>query len=285
MIIVTAATGHLGQLIVDGLLAHVPAAQVAVAVRDPAKAGALAARGVAVRHADYAQPATLRAAFTGADTLVFISGSDLNGGRVAQHRAVAAAAVEAGVGRVVYTSILRAERAGSGLAAEHRATEAALAATGVPLTILRNGWYLENYTENLAPALAHGALQGAAGAGRVAAAARRDYAAAAVAVATGGDHAGKVYELAGDAAFTMAELAATVGELAGKPVAYQDLPEAAYRDALLGFGLPAPVAALLADSDTSIARGDLDVAGDDLRRLIGRPTTTLRAAVAAALAG
>jgi NAD(P)H dehydrogenase (quinone) len=283
MIIVTAATGNLGRLVVDALLAKLPATEVAVAVRDPAKAADLSARGVAVRHADYAQPATLRAAFAGADKLLLISSNELGGGRVRQHQAAVAAAVEAGVGFLAYTSVLRADRSTLGLAADHLATERAIAASGLPYAWLRNGWYLENYTENLGPALAHGAILGAAGGGKVAAAARRDYAEAAAAVLLGDGHAGRAYELAGDTAFTMAELAAEVARIAGAPVAYRDLPEAAYRDALLGFGLPAPLAGLLADSDRGISAGDLDGDGATLRALIGRPSTTLATAVAAAL--
>lgn len=284
MIVITAATGKLGHHVVDALLAKIPANQLAVAVRDPAKASAFAARGVAVRHADYDQPATLRAAFTGADKLLLISGNDLGGGRARQHQAAVAAAVEARVGHVVYTSVLRADRSTLALAADHLATERALAASGLPWTFLRNGWYIENYSENLGSALAHGAVLGAAGTGKIAAATRRDYAEAAAAVLLGDGHVGKAYELAGDHAFTMAEFAAVVSDLARKPVAYQDLPEAAYRDALIGFGLPPSFAALLADSDANIARGQLDGPGADLPRLIGRPTTPLRAALTAALA-
>ncbi|MCE9573198.1 MAG: SDR family oxidoreductase [Deltaproteobacteria bacterium] len=284
MIVITAATGHLGRHVVTALLAKVPPAQLAIAVRDPAKAQDLAAQGIAVRHADYEQPQTLRAAFAGADKVLLISGNDLGGGRARQHKAAVGAALEAGVRHLVYTSILGADRARMGLAVDHLATEQAITAAGIPATILRNGWYLENYTENLGAALAHGVILGAAGTGKVAAAARRDYAEAAAAVLTTDGHVGKTYELAGDAAFTMAELAAAVAEQAGKPVAYQDMPEAAYRDALVGFGLPAPLAAMLADSDTGITRGELASSSTDLRTLIGRPTTTLRAAIAAALA-
>ena len=284
MIVITAATGKLGHHVVDALLAKIPATQLAVAVRDPAKASAIAARGVAVRHADYAQPATLGAAFAGADKLLLISGNDLSGGRVRQHQDVIAAAVEAKVGHVAYTSVLRADRSTLALAADHLATERALAASGLPWTFLRNGWYIENYSENLGAALAHGTLLGAAGTGKIAAATRRDYAEAAAAVLVGDGHVGKTYELAGDHAFTLAEFAAAVSDLARKPVAYQDLPEAAYRDALIGFGLPPSLAALLADSDAQIAHGQLDGSGDDLRRLIGRPSTPLRSALTAALA-
>lgn len=283
MIVITAATGKLGHHVVDALLARVPASQVAVAVRNVERAADLAARGVEVRHADYERPETLRAAFTGADRLLLISSSEV-GRRERQHRAAVAAAVEAGVGFLAYTSILRADRSTLGLAAEHVATERAIAASGLPHALLRNGWYLENYSENLDAALAHGVILGAAGEGRIAAASRRDYAEAAARVLLDEGHAGRTYELAGDAPFTMRELAAIVSELAHKPVTYQDLPQTQYRDALVGFGVPAPFAEVLADSDAGIARGELDDATGDLLRLIGRATTSPRAAIAAALA-
>lgn len=283
MIVITAATGKLGHHVVDALLARVPASQVAVAVRNVERAADLAARGVEVRHADYERPETLRAAFTGADRLLLISSSEV-GRRERQHRAAVAAAVEAGVGFLAYTSILRADRSTLGLAAEHVATERAIAASGLPHALLRNGWYLENYSENLDAALAHGVILGAAGEGRIAAASRRDYAEAAARVLLDDGHAGRTYELAGDAPFTMRELAAIVSELAHKPVTYQDLPQTQYRDALVSFGVPVPFAEVLADSDAGIARGELDDATGDLRRLIGRATTSPRAAIAAALA-
>ncbi|MEZ4403686.1 MAG: NmrA family NAD(P)-binding protein [Kofleriaceae bacterium] len=283
MIVITAATGNLGRHVVDALLATRPPTDLTVAVRDPARAADLAARGVGVRRADYTEPATLRTAFAGAERVLLISSGDLAGGRAAQHQAAVEAAAAAGVRQLVYTSIYRADRSTLGLAVDHHATEQAIAAAGVPATILRNGWYLENYTEHLGPALAHGVILGAAGTGAIAAASRRDFAEAAAAVLTGDAHVGQVYELLGDHAFTMAELAAVVAEVAGRAVAYQDMPEAAYREALSGFGLPPHVAAMLADSDAGIARGELTGTSDDLRRLIGRATTPLRDAVIAAV--
>lgn len=283
MIVVTGATGKLGRHVVEGLLKKVPAREVAVAVRDPGKAADLAARGVDVRTADYTRPETLAAAFSGAGKVLLISSSEL-GQRQAQHEAVVAAAKQAGVGLLAYTSLLRAGTARISLAAEHAATEAAIRASGLPFVFLRNGWYLENYTENLAPALQHGAILGSAGEGRVAAASRADYAAAAVETLTGEGHAGRTYELAGDASFTMSVLAAEVARQSGRPVVYRNLPEKEYAAALAGFGLPRALAEMLADADVALGRGELDVAGDDLRRLAGRPTTTLSEAVAAALA-
>lgn len=281
MIIVTGATGKLGRHVIEGLLAKVPASQIVAAVRDPAKAADFAARGVQVRRADYSKPETLDAAFAGAEKVLLISGSEV-GQRVAQHQAVVNAAKKAGAKLIAYTSILRANSSRMALAAEHKATEELIRASGVPFVFLRNGWYFENYTENLAPALAHGALLGSAGEGRIAAATRADYAAAAVAVLTGSGHENKVYELAGDTPFTMAELAAEVSRQAGKPIVYKDLPAQQYQGILVGAGVPAGFAEILADSDVGVSRGDLNDTTGDLRRLIGRPTTSVADAVAVA---
>ncbi|WP_242393555.1 SDR family oxidoreductase [Anaeromyxobacter oryzisoli] len=282
MIVVTGATGHLGHLVVEGLLEKVPAREIAAVARNPDKARDLAARGVEVRQADYSKPETLGRALAGGEKVLLISSSEV-GKRAAQHAAVIDAAKRAGVRLLAYTSLLRAQTSRMALAEEHKATEAAIRASGLPHVFLRNGWYLENYTENLAPALQHGAIVGSAGTGRVAAAARADYAAAAVAVLTGAGQPKEIYELAGDVPFTMAELAAEVSRQAGKPVRYQDLPPAQYEAVLTGAGLPGPFAKILADSDVWAAQGDLDDSTGELRRLIGRPTTTLAAAVAAAL--
>lgn len=281
MIVVTGASGHLGRLVVEALLKKVPAGEIAGVVRDPGKAQDLAARGVALRRADYARPETLRPALAGADRVLLVSSSEV-GQRLAQHAAVVDAAKAAGVKLLVYTSILHADTSRLALAAEHKATEERIRASGLPHVLLRNGWYLENYTEHLAPALEHGAIVGSARDGRIAAAARADYAEAAAAVLTGGG--GKaVYELAGDHPFTMAELAAEVARQAGKPVAYRDLPPDQYQAVLTGAGLPAPYAGILVDADVQAAKGDLDDASGELRRLIGRPTTPLAGAVRAAL--
>lgn len=281
MIAVTGATGHLGRLVVEGLLAKVPARDVVALVRTPAKASDLAAKGVQVRAADYGQPTTLVPALQGVDSLMFISGSEV-GQRVAQHQALIDAAKSAGVKLITYTSILHGDRSKLLLAQEHVATERALAAAGVPFTLLRNGWYFENYTAQLGSALERG-FAGCAGTGRIAAAARADFAAAAVAVLTTPAQAGKIYELAGDHPFTMAELAGEVTKQAGKPVGYADMPPEQFRSVLLGAGLPPAFADILVDADINISRGELDDQSGDLRRLIGRPTTTLSAAVAAAL--
>ncbi len=285
MIVVTGATGQLGSLVITELLNKgVPAGQIAAVVRNPAKAAGLAARGVQLRQADYTQPEALAKAFQGADKLLFISSSEV-GGRLPQHRNVVDAARKAGVGLVAYTSILRADTSKIGLAAEHRETEALLKASGLPTVLLRNGWYTENYLASIPPALAHGAYIGSAGEGVISSAARADYAAAAAAVLTStATQAGKVYELAGEPGYTLAQLAAEISRQSGKTVPYVNLPQAEFKAALLGAGLPEGLAELLSDSDAAAASGALQGEGATLRGLIGRPSTPLVELVKAALA-
>lgn len=284
MIVVTGATGQLGRLVIEQLLQRgVPASGIVAAVRNPAKAADLATRGVQLREADYGKPETLARAFAGAERLLLISSSEL-GARLPQHQAVIAAARAARVGQLVYTSLLHAERSPLGLAAEHRATEEAIAAAGLPHVLLRNGWYTENYLASVPAALQHGAFIGSAGAGRIASATRADYAAAAAVVLTQPIGASRVYELAGDRAYTLAELVAELNRQTGKSVRYQDLPQAEFAAALVGAGLPRPVAELLADSDAGAAKGALFDDSRQLSSLIGRPTTPLAAALQAALA-
>jgi NAD(P)H dehydrogenase (quinone) len=283
MIVVTGATGQLGRLVIQALLKTQPASEVIAAVRSPEKAADLAALGVQVRRADYNEPATLDAAVEGADKLLLISSSEI-GRRAVQHRAAIEAAKRSGVELIGYTSVLRADTTPLGLAAEHRETEAALRASAVPFVLLRNGWYTENYTHSLAFALEHGAILGCAGNGRIASAARADYAEAAAIVMTRDAQAGRVYELAGDTAYALADLAAEVTRQSGKKVEYRNLSEPEYKEALIEVGLPEAVAALLSDSDTAASKGALFDDGDQLSQLLGRPTTPLAAVVAAALA-
>lgn len=282
MYAITAATGQLGRLVIDALLATVPADRIVAAVRTPAKAADLAARGVQVREADYDRPDTLAAAFAGVERVLLISSSEV-GVRAAQHRAVIDAAKAAGVELLAYTSMLHADRTPARLADEHRETEAAIAAAGVPAAILRNGWYTENKTSDLPATVARGALVGAAGEGRFSTASRADFAAAAAAVLTGEAQAGRIYELAGDGAFTMAELAAEVSRQAGRTVTYADLPEAEYKAVLVGVGLPDALSGIIANADAVAADDQLFDDGHALSRLIGRPTTPFAETVAAAL--
>jgi NAD(P)H dehydrogenase (quinone) len=284
-LLVTGASGQLGRLVLESLLETVPAERIAAIVRSQEAADRLSARGIQAHLADYGQPETLDAAMRGIDRVLLISSNDL-AARVDQHRNVIAAAKSAGVGLLAYTSLLHADTSLLGLAQAHRETEASLRASGLPFVLLRNGWYTENYTAAFPAALAHGALIGSAGAGRVASAARADYAAAAAAVLTSReDQAGRVFELAGDEAYTLPDLAAELARQSGKAIVYTDLPQEAFKAALVGAGLPEGVASLLADSDVGASKGALFHAGHELRTLIGRPTTPWPASVAAALAG
>ncbi|MGY0024614.1 SDR family oxidoreductase [Streptomyces sp. cg35] len=282
-LVITGATGHLGRLVVEGLLAAgVPAGEIAAVVRDKEKAAGLAARGVELRVADYSAPETLAGAFRSGDKVLLISGSEV-GQRVAQHQAVIDAAKAAGVASLAYTGVLGGPDADFALADEHKVTEQAILDSGLPYTFLRNGWYHENYTENLAPVLEHGAVLASAGEGRVASASRADYAAAAVAVLTSEGHEGTAYELSGDVAWSLAEYAAEVAEQSGKEIVYRAVTPEENREVLLGAGLPAPFADILVGVDTAIEQGLLARRSGDLARLIGRPTTPLADAVAAAL--
>lgn len=282
MIAITGATGQLGRLVIDSLLKIVAPAELIALVRDPAKADDLRAKGVKVRVADYSKPETLTSALAGVDRLLLISSSEV-GQRSAQHGAVIEAAKLAGVQLLAYTSLLHADTSTLGLAAEHRDTEKALVDSGLSYVILRNGWYSENYTASVAPALQHGVILGSAKDGRISSAARADYADAAAVVLTSENQAGKVYELAGNESYTLAELATEVAKQSGKDVVYNDLPEDQYKDALVGLGLPDVFAALLADSDAAAAKGDLYDQSNELGKLLGRPTTTIAQSVSAAL--
>lgn len=282
MIVITGATGKLGQHVIASLLTSVPADHIIAAVRNPAKAVNLTALGVQVRQADYNDGASLDAAFKGATKILLISSSEV-GQRAQQHQNVIDAARRAGVALLAYTSVLRADTSPLGLAAEHVITEAAIRASGLPYTFLRNGWYLENHTEHLVPVLEHGVVLGAAQNGRFSSAARADYAAAAAAVLTA-DKPQAIYELAGDHGFTLAEYAAEVARQSGKAIVYKDLPQADFKAALVGVGVPEGFADLLADSDAGAAKGALEDNGKQLSALICRPTTRLLDAVKAALA-
>jgi len=282
MIVITGASGQLGHLVIQSLLRKVPASQIVAAVRNPAKATDLAALGVQLRQADYSQPATLDAAFAGAEKVLLISSSEV-GQRTAQHRNVIDAAQRAGVKLVAYTSLLHAPGSPLALAEEHLATEAHLSAVGIPHVLLRNGWYTENYLASIPPALQHGAYIGGAGEGRIASAARADYAEAAATVLTQPDQAGKVYELAGDTSYSLAELAAELSRQAGKAIPYVNLPEAEFKATLIDAGLPEGLAFVLSDSDAGAAKGALFDEQRQLSALIGRPTASLASMVGAAL--
>ncbi|MFD0316659.1 SDR family oxidoreductase [Streptomyces flavalbus] len=282
-IVVTGATGHLGRHVIEQLLQKVPADQVTAVVRDQEKAADLAARGVRLAVADYNAPETLDGVFGAGDKVLLISGSEVDKDRVGQHKAVIDAARAAGVALLAYTSAPGSLTAA--LADDHRATEEVLTSSGLPYVLLRNGWYHENYTENLAPVLAHDAVVAAAGEGRVASAARADYAAAAVAVLTGEGHENRTYELGGDVAWSFAEYAAELSRQTGREIVYNAVSGEALVGILTGAGLPEGFASVLAGVDASIEKGELAVVSGDLSRLAGRPTTPISEAIAEALKG
>lgn len=282
-LLITGATGQLGRLVIDQVLATTPPGAVAALARSAATAADLAARGVEVRVGDYDDAGSLERALAGIDRVLLIS-SNAIGRRTPQHARVIEAARQAGVGLLVYTSLLHADRSPLGLAVEHRETEDAIRASGVPFVILRNGWYSENHTASIPTTLAHGAVFGCAGDGRFSAASRADYAAAAAVALTAEGHTGRVYELAGDDAYTLADFAAEVARAAGRAVSYRNLLQAEFDAALRAAGLPDAVAAMLAESDTGAAAGALHDDSRQLSALIGRPTTPLATTVATALA-
>lgn len=274
MIAITGATGQLGQHVIESLLKTVPASQIVAIVRNPAKATALSQQGITVRQADYSDEAAFTTALQDIDKLLLISSSEV-GQRAPQHRNVINAAKAAHVKFIAYTSLLHADTSPLGLADEHVATEQMLAESGIAYALLRNGWYTENYLASAPAALEHGVFIGAAGEGKIASATRADYAAAAARVISEDGHAGKTYQLAGDAGWTLSQLAAELAKQSGKKVVYQNQSEADFAAALKGVGLPAGLADMLADSDTGASKGGLFDDSHTLSKLIGRPTTSL----------
>lgn len=281
--LVTGASGQLGRLVIAALRERVAPGQILGLVRRPEDAAVLEAQGLGARLGDYDDADSLTAAFAGIDRLLLISGSAV-GQRARQHGNVVAAAKAAGVGFIAYTSILNAQGSAMALAAEHKATETMIIESGIAHTFLRNGWYSENLLASLATDLSLGKHFGAAGEGRFSTAPRHDYAEAAAVALAGAGHAGKTYELAGDASVTLAEFAALLSQAAGKTAAYVDMPEADYAAALIGAGLPEGFAKILADSDAQAAKGALYDASHTLSALIGHPTEPMAETIARALA-
>ncbi len=282
-LLVTAASGHLGRLVVDALLERgVPASDVVAGVRTPAKASDLADRGIRVVEFDYARPETLAPALDGVTRVLLISGTDAD--RVAGHGNVVDAARAAGVERLVYTSAPRNDEIDYALGADHNATEALIAASGVEATILRNNWYTENYLDAVARAAETGEIVAAVGDARVASASRRDYAEAAAIALVGDELRGQTLELGGDVAWTYDELAVAASEVVGRPVTYTAVTVAQLAAGLEAAGLDAGTAAFVAGIDDAIARGALGQTDGTLSRLLGRPTTPLVEGLRAGLA-
>lgn len=282
MIAITGATGQLGRKVIQQLLKTLPASQLTALVRDPASAVNKLPDGIILREADYNRPETLAPALQGIEKLLLISSSEV-GKRDAQHGSVIDAAVQAGVKFIAYTSLLHADTSPLGLATEHRATEARLAKSGIGYALLRNGWYSENYAASIAPALSHHAFIGATGEGRIASASRQDYAEAAASVITADHQAGKVYELAGDSAYTLQQFSDEIARLSGEKVEYINLSQSEFSAALKQAGLPDGLADMLADSDAGAAQGGLFDDSKTLSQLIGRATTPFSQTIAESL--
>ena len=283
-ILVSGASGQLGRLTIDALLKRVPATQIYALVRSDKAAADLATLGVNLRIGDYRDPASLDNALNGIDRALLISSNDL-GNRSDQHDNVIEAARRQKVGLIAYTSLLHAGVSKLGIAGEHRETEAALGESGVPYVVLRNGWYTENYAAGIPAALAHNALAGSACEGRISSAARADYAeAAAIVLSADQIESGRIYELAGDDSYTLTEFAQEISAQTRKEIPYANLPESEFKGMLLDAGLPAPLAELLVDSDARAAEGALFDDNRELSKLLGRPTTSWKATIAAALA-
>ena len=284
MILVTGASGHLGHLVIQELLKTVPASQIVAGARNLAKVQDLAASGIQLRELDYDRPDTIQKAVGGVTRILLISASEV-GKRVAQHKNVIEVVKQlSGLQLFAYTSILRTDNSPLMLAEEHRATEQLIQDAKLPYVFLRNGWYSENYTENLAPVLQHGAVVGAAKDGKFSFASRLDYATAAAKILSSDGHAGKVYELAGDVAFTLTEYAALVAKESGKSIVYQDMTEADFKSLLINVGLPDVVAGMLSNSDVAASKGALFDDSKTLSKLIGRPTTPLAESIKAGIA-
>ena len=283
-ILVTGASGHLGRLVVESLLNRGVAAENIVAgARNPERIADLAARGIHTVALDYTDTASIDAALEGVDHVLLVSSSEV-GQRAAQHSNVITAAVKAGVEHLVYTSAPAATTSALILAPEHKATEEAIVASGIPATILRNGWYSENYAGNVAQAAATGELVASVGDGRVASASRKDFAEAAAVVLSEPGHVGKIYELSGDVAWDYTELASVLSTISGVDVAYRAVTPDEHAAILSAAGLDEGAIGFVVGLDANTRDGLLGVTTGDLSRLIGRPTTPLAEGLAAAVA-
>ena len=278
-IAITGATGQLGNFVVEQLKNRVSSDSIVALARNTEKASAL---GVEVRKFDYSKPEILTNALQGIDRLLLISGSEL-GKRTEQHINVINAAKEAGVDWIVYTSLLHLETSSLNLAGEHLATEKALKESGIDYTLLRNGWYSENYTASIPGAIGGGAFLGSAGKGKIASAPRADYAEAAAIVIADEGHKGKTYELAGDSYYTLQDLAGIISEQCGKTIPYNNIPEEEYANILKNIGLPDGLALGLASWDVSASKDDLFDDSYQLSKILGRPTTPIAESVKIAL--
>lgn len=277
--VITGATGQLGNLVVQNLLERgVKAGDIVATGRSLDRLEALRALGLRTAVLDYNNPAD--GVINAGDTVLLISGSEV-GQRIAQHGNVVAAARAAGAARIVYTSVVRADATSLLVAPKHAATEDAIKDSGLAYTFLRNGWYHDNYQPAFEQARQTGVVVSSARDGRVSSASRADYAeAAAVAlIGTGPDNA--TYELGGDTAWTMRDLAETFAEVLGQQVSLHEVTTDEHVSVLRGAGLDDGTIGFITTLDSNTADDTLLVTSGDLSRLIGRRTTPIAEAVRA----
>ena len=267
-IAITGATGHFGTIALNLLKAK--HANVIALVRSPEKIS-----GVEARKFDYSKTEGQVEALQGVDTLILVSSNEI-GQRFVQHNNVIKAAKKAGVKHTIYTSLLGAtnDNTVKSLAGEYVETEAALKASGITYTILRNGWYTENYTASIPAALANNAFYGSAKNGKISSVLR---------VALSEGHENQTYELAGSTSWTLTDLAAEISKQTGKEIPYVDIPAEDYAAALVKAGLDESLAGLIAQWDVDASNGALFSEDKTLEKLLGRPTAGLDVAVKQAL--
>lgn len=277
MILVTGANGHLGRAIVDRLLTVLPTEQLAVSVREPARASELAERGVTVRRGDFANPTGLADTFAGVERLLLISTDVVGPERVQLHCHAIAAARQAQVRHLLYTSIVDPDPASPfAAAADHAATEQAIRDSGLPFTMLRNGLYMDTLPLLVGGAFAGGAIDAPADA-PVAYVARADLAEATANLLAAGGHIGEVLDLTGGEALDLAQVGAVVAALLGRPVERRVLSDDAYRAQMTAAGVPAAGVETLLNIFAAIRQGRFAAVSLALSALLGRAPQTAEA--------
>ncbi len=279
-LLVTGASGHLGGRVLAHLLNthNIPAEQIIATTRNPASLAELAAQGVDVRAASFDNPASLIAAFSGAERMLLISTDALDepGKRLRQHQAAVAAAKEAGVQHITYTSMPQPDDSLVTFAPDHLGTEQALEASGLQWTILRDSWYMDNLYMTLPSVLATGQWYTSSGEGRIANVSREDCARAAAAVLAGAGESGKRYNLTGPELLTTAQIAALLSEELGKAIEVVHLDDESLTQGMIAAGVPAPVAPVFVSFDANTREGKIAVQTDDVKTLTGKAPQNYR---------
>lgn len=286
-LLVTGASGQLGRLVLDSLLASGKSpASIIATTRDTAKLADYAAKGVIVRLADFDDAASLDAAFAGADKVLIISTDALDqpGKRLAQHKAAVAAAKEAGAKHILYTSMPQPDDSLVTFAPDHLGTEEAIKATGIPYTILRDGWYAENLFMSLPHALETGSWYTSTGEGRIAHITRADTAAAIAGAVLKAGNESKTYTLTGTKSRTAEEIAAIVSAATGKPLKVVHVTDAQLAEGLKAAGLPEGFIPTIVSFDANTREGKIASVTSDAETLSGRKPTSFEDFVAASKA-